>query len=71
MVFRRFPLRKFPVYFVSQVLGGFVGALLVYANYWKAIELYEGPAGKVVPGVAALFTTFPLDYMSAGKFEVL
>jgi aquaglyceroporin related protein, other eukaryote len=65
-LFRRFPLRKFFIYAPAQIAGAFTGALLVYANYWRALELFEGGT-LTVPGTAALFTTFPLDYMSAGE----
>ncbi|KAG8892329.1 hypothetical protein FRB99_002799 [Tulasnella sp. 403] len=64
VVYRRFPLRKFPIYFLAQLLGAFFGALITYANYWHAIDLFEG-GGRTVPGTAALFATYPLDYMTA------
>ncbi|KAG8935901.1 hypothetical protein FRC02_005656 [Tulasnella sp. 418] len=66
IVFRRFPLRKFPLYALAQTAGAFVGSLIVYANYWRAIDLYEGGRGiRTVPGTASLFTTFPQAYLSA------
>jgi len=61
-IFRKFPWRKVPVYIVSQVLGGFVGGLLVYADYAHAIDAYEGKGIRTVPGTASLFSTYAADY---------
>ena len=38
---RKFEWRKVPTYWAAQVLGAFVGAALVYANYRYAIKSYE------------------------------
>lgn len=57
--FRGFPWRKVPVYILSQLLGGIVGAAIVYANYHSAIDLFEGGHGvRTVPGTASLFGTY-------------
>ncbi|KAG8929406.1 hypothetical protein FRC02_005612 [Tulasnella sp. 418] len=64
-IFRRFPLRKLPIYALAQIAGAFFGSLIVYGNYWRAIDLFEG-GSRTVPGTASLFTTFPLPYLSAG-----
>lgn len=71
-VFRRFPWRKFPVYFFAQLLGALLGALVVYANYTAAIDLLEGGRGvrTVLPGVpgagstASIFATYPVPFLS-------
>ncbi|KAH8730942.1 aquaporin-like protein [Phaeosphaeriaceae sp. PMI808] len=41
-LFRQLPWRRFPVYFIAQVLGAFVGSGIVYGNYYSAIDWYEG-----------------------------
>ncbi|KAJ3905246.1 aquaporin-like protein, partial [Lentinula edodes] len=40
--FRKFPWRMVPGYIFSQLLGGFIGAALIYANYYHAINIFEG-----------------------------
>lgn len=63
--FRGFPWRKVPVYILSQLLGGIVGAAIVYANYHSAIDLFEGGHGvRTVPGTASLFGTYAAPYLS-------
>lgn len=40
-------------------MGGLCGAGIVYANYYHAINLYEGgPDVRTVPGTANLFSTY-------------
>src|ERR1035438_7531363 len=41
--------KRFPIYFVAQVLGGFVGSGVVYANYINAINQVEGHGIRTVP----------------------
>ena len=60
-VFRKFPWRKVPVYIISQIAGGFVGALLIYADYAHAIDAYEGKGIRTVPGTASLFSTYAVS----------
>ncbi|RDB19033.1 hypothetical protein Hypma_014345 [Hypsizygus marmoreus] len=62
--YRGFPWRKVPVYIFSQVMGGIVGAALVYANYFHAIDIFEGGRGIRTQKTASLFTTFSLDYLT-------
>ncbi|EDN03338.1 hypothetical protein HCAG_01203 [Histoplasma mississippiense (nom. inval.)] len=38
-IFRKFPWRKFPVYVIAQMLGGFLAAGIVYGNYRSAIDV--------------------------------
>lgn len=60
-LFRGFPWKYVPVYIFSQVLGGYLGALIVYADYFHAIDLAEGGKGiRTVPGTAGLFTPYPV-----------
>ncbi|CDZ97943.1 Aquaporin (major intrinsic protein family) [Phaffia rhodozyma] len=66
---QRFPLRKLPGYILSQMLGGFAGAALVYAGYSHQIDVYEHgsrtvPGGEVLSNglgpTAGIFCTYPL-----------
>jgi aquaglyceroporin related protein len=63
--FRKFPWRKVPAYIFAQVMGGLCGGAIVYANYFHAIDLFEGGRGiRTVPGTAGIFSTYPLSYMT-------
>jgi len=62
--FRGFPWRKVPVYIFAQLMGGLVGAALVYANYFHAIDVFEGGRGIRTMKTAGLFSTYALDYMT-------
>ena len=55
-----------PIYILAQIVGTTLGGLLVYANYFHAIDLFEG-AGVRTQATASLFTTYPLDYLPAGE----
>ncbi|KAK0443105.1 putative aquaporin 4 [Desarmillaria tabescens] len=61
---RGFPWKKVPVYILSQLLGGIVGAGIVYANYFHAIDIVEGRRGVRTLLTAGNFGTIPLDYMT-------
>ncbi|KAJ6508473.1 aquaporin [Mycena sanguinolenta] len=63
--FRGFPWRKVPGYILAQVLGGLCGAGLVYANYFHAINIFEGGRDVRTLATASLFSTYALDYMTA------
>lgn len=73
-VFRRLPWRRFPVYLLAQFLGGFVGSGIVYANYYNAIDWFEGGSGiRTVPpakkSTAGIFCTYPQPFLTkAGQF---
>jgi glycerol uptake facilitator protein len=64
---RGFPWRKVPGYIVAQVVGAFLGALLVYIIYKASIDSYER-AHHIVRGQAnsvptySIFATFPAQY---------
>lgn len=64
---RKFPWRKVPSYWVAQVLGGFVGAAIVWFNYRSAIDSAMH-AGHIIKGTQAsigdysIFATFPAKY---------
>ncbi|KAG6334700.1 hypothetical protein ID866_4399 [Astraeus odoratus] len=64
--FRDFPWKKVPRYLLAQLLGGICGAGIIYANYYHAINLYEGGTGiRTITGTAGLFGTYAADYMSS------
>ncbi|KAG6908264.1 hypothetical protein DXG01_005529 [Tephrocybe rancida] len=47
-----------------QLMGGLVGAALVYANYFHAIDIFEGGRDIRTLKTASLFSTYALDYMT-------
>jgi len=67
-VFRGHPWRKFPIYFIGQLLGAMAAALIVYGNYIKAFDAFEGGAGiRTVGGpnsTAGVFCTYPAEFMT-------
>jgi aquaglyceroporin related protein len=66
-MFRQLPWRRFPVYFVAQILGGFVGSGIVYANYISAIDWFEGGLRTVPPAekaTAGIFCTYPQPFVT-------
>jgi glycerol uptake facilitator protein len=64
---RGFPWRKVPSYIAAQVVGAFLGALLVYIVYKAAIDSYER-ANHITRGdlnsipTYSIFATFPAKY---------
>ncbi|ETW81616.1 aquaporin [Heterobasidion irregulare TC 32-1] len=67
-VFRDFPWKKVPIYIFAQILGAWIGSLIVFANYFHAIYIFEGGRKALsVPGTASLFATYALDYMPAAN----
>jgi aquaglyceroporin related protein, other eukaryote len=63
-VFRRFPWRKVPVFIFAQVLGAMCGAGIIYANYFHAIDLFEGGRGIRTLSTAGFFGTFAVRIRS-------
>ncbi|KAF9468647.1 aquaporin [Collybia nuda] len=62
--YRGFPWKKVPIYIFAQVMGGLVGAGLVYANYIHAIDIVEGGRHIRTQTTASLFSTYALPYMT-------
>ncbi|KAI9569923.1 major intrinsic protein superfamily membrane channel protein [Boletus coccyginus] len=63
---RNFPWKKVPIYILAQLLGGICGAGIVYANYYHAINLYEGGTNiRTISGTGGLFGTYAADYMTS------
>jgi glycerol uptake facilitator protein len=64
---RDFPWRKVPGYIAAQVVGAFLGALLVYIVYKAAIDSYD-TANHITRGAPnsvptySIFATFPAPY---------
>jgi glycerol uptake facilitator protein len=62
------PWKKVVPYWIAQVLGAFSGALIVYADYYKAIDQYNlvhhvvsrGSSGGLT--TFSIFATFPASY---------
>src|SRR5919206_2542470 len=65
---RGFPWRKVPSYIAAQMVGAFLGALLVYIVYKGAIDSYER-ANHITRGdpdsltTFSIFATFPAKYL--------
>lgn len=61
-VFRGFPWKKVPVFFLAQTLGAMCGAGIIYANYFHAIDLFEGGRGIRTLSTASLFATYAVSF---------
>ena len=46
------------MFIVAQTLGAMCGAAIVYANYFHAIDLFEGGGGIRTLSTASLFATY-------------
>ncbi|KAL9117669.1 MAG: hypothetical protein Q9187_005793 [Circinaria calcarea] len=73
-LFRKLPWKRFPIYFLAQFLGGFIGAGVVYANYVAAIDNFEGHGVRTVPpsstATAGIFATYPQGFLPTGSMFV-
>jgi hypothetical protein len=46
----------------AQLMGALCGAGCIYANYFHAIDIFEGGRGiRTVPGTAGLFSTYAVS----------
>jgi glycerol uptake facilitator protein len=61
VLFRGFPVAKAPLYMAAQVVGGFLGAALVYQMFAPVIDAYNvlHGAGREAGGAAGVFFTHP------------
>jgi aquaglyceroporin related protein, other eukaryote len=57
-VFRGFPWHKVPGYVLGQIIGAWAGALFVFANYFHAIDIFEGQQGTRTLKTGSLFGTY-------------
>lgn len=55
-------------YILAQLLGGIAGAALVYANYFHAIDIFEGGTGTRTLKTAGLFGTFAASLLTQLKY---
>ncbi|KAI6027233.1 aquaporin [Pisolithus marmoratus] len=64
--FRNFPWRKVPYYILAQTLGALCGSGIIYANYYHAINAYEGGSNiRTISGTGDFFATYAADYMTS------
>lgn len=61
------PWRKVPGYVIGQLVGAWLGAIVVFANYFHAIDIAEGQKGRRTLSTAGLFGTYALDYMPSAN----
>ncbi|KAG8629131.1 hypothetical protein KVT40_002996 [Elsinoe batatas] len=65
---RKLPWRRFPIYMIAQTLGGFCAAGVIYANYYSAIDNYEGRGIRTVTpsptATAGIFATYPQSFVT-------
>jgi glycerol uptake facilitator-like aquaporin len=57
-IFRGFPWKKVPGYILGQIIGAWAGAMLVFANYFHAIDIFEGQKGERTLKTGGLFATY-------------
>ncbi|KAF2170213.1 hypothetical protein M409DRAFT_64544 [Zasmidium cellare ATCC 36951] len=72
-VLRKLPWRRMPLYVLGQLIGGFLAAGVVYANYINSINAAEGHNIRTVPpaanATAGIFATYPAsDLTKASQF---
>ncbi|KAJ7154709.1 aquaporin-like protein [Mycena filopes] len=60
---RGFPWKKVPAFILAQTLGGFVGAALIYANYFHAIDIFEGTGIRTMK-TAGVFGAYAAEYLT-------
>jgi aquaglyceroporin related protein, other eukaryote len=67
-LYRKLPWKRFPIYFIAQVLGAFCASGVVYANYISAIDHYAGHGVRTVPpektATAGIFCTYPQAFLT-------
>jgi len=66
-VFRDLPWWKVPGYVLGQIFGAWAGAIIVFGNYFHAIDIVEGKKGGRTLTTASLFGTYTLDYMPSAN----
>lgn len=60
--------RKFPVYFLFQTLGSFLGAAIIFAEYHDAMYDYAGESNELLvvgeKATAGIFATYPSQHLT-------
>ncbi len=59
-IFRGLPWFKAFTYILGQIIGAWIGALIVFANYSGGIDIFEGGGGQRTLKTARLFSTYPV-----------
>jgi aquaglyceroporin related protein, other eukaryote len=57
-LFRGFPWHKVPGYVLGQLIGAWIGAILVFGNYYHAITIFEGGKGNLTLQTGSLFGSY-------------
>ena len=60
-IFRGFPWRKVPGYVLGQLIGAWIGAIIVFGNYFHAIDIAEGTKGERSQKTGSLFATYAVS----------
>ena len=60
-VFRGLPWFKAFTYIFGQLMGAWLGSLIVFADYSRAIDIFEGGNGQLTLKSAGLFSTYPVS----------
>lgn len=70
---RGFSWKKVPFYCFAQLLGAICGAGIVYANYYHAINVFEGGPGiRTIKGTGDLFATYAVcTHLPCEKFALI
>ncbi|KAF4637313.1 hypothetical protein G7Y89_g771 [Cudoniella acicularis] len=67
-LYRKLPWRRFPIYAIAQILGGFCASGVVYASYINPINQIEGYGIRTVPpsatATAGIFCTYPQTFLT-------
>ena len=63
-IFRGFPWRKVPGYVLGQLIGAWAGAIIVFGNYFHAIDIVEGGKGNRTLKTGSLFGTYAVSNTS-------
>lgn len=63
-LFRGFPWKKVPLYAFFQVLGGFLGAVIVQGIFHDRLDVFEGGYGVRTEKTATFFVLVPPSYQS-------
>lgn len=57
------------IYMMAQLMGALVGSALIYANYFHAIDIYEGGRGIRTQATASLFSTYAVSFIDATRLH--